>query len=56
MALECHRLDVEPGALGVEAREVAQGVVGRDFDGRRADTADPVGRRAVLVDRPNLRC
>ena len=37
MALDGHGLDVEPGALGVEARQVAQGVLrARDLLRRRA--------------------
>ena len=44
VALERHRLDVEPGALGVEAGEVAQDVVGRR---RRRRATGRRRRRAI---------
>ena len=60
VALERHRLDVEPGPFGVEAREVAEGVLlGRDRRRRRARPdrrLDPVvvdrARRVVDRERP----
>ena len=51
VALERHRLDVEPGALGVEAGEVAQDVVGRGSRVRRGPRDRHRGGDPVLVDR-----
>ena len=45
VALERHRLDVEPGALGVETGEVAHDVVGRRRGGRPPGPSPP--RRAI---------
>ena len=56
VALERHRLDVEPGALGVEAGEVAQAMIGAraraSAAGRHRDVRSVVeGRPRRVVDR-----
>ena len=52
VAFERHRLDVEPGTLGVKAGEIAQDMVGRGAggNGRRLD-AILVGRSRGVMDR-----
>ena len=49
--LERHRLDVEPGAFGVEAGEVAQDVVGRRGGRRPGRRCEPVLVRSVAARR-----
>ncbi len=53
VTLERHRLDVEPGALGVEAGEVAHDVVGRVAGRGRRTRLEPVlpDRSRGVVDR-----
>ena len=59
VAFERHRLDVEPGTLGVESGEVAQDVVGRGARGppspSRRDPRRSVARRHGSADRAGPR-